>query len=787
MRLVGSVCLALFLAAQVSAQLDGELSGYIAQRRKVMDDPALPIAERETVALEVAATLDRAAWAASAPPARRAAWSEARDVLDGFSSREKGHPRTSLFAFQASVYLWAEGQSWARLAERDPSDLAAHARAASAFEGTVARIRPLVQAMESSDEPLAQNLRFRFARALADLASLDPERPEATAMREEALAVLRARPFNEVSLKGHASLLSAELLARSGQFAQAKVALSSADRSNPAPPIRERLAALVPIGIGLKEFAAVENEVDRAPIDAAEKNLLRLRLALGERASLPAGEKRTKIEAEAFRRVVDLQSTHPTEFRLALLDLARSVDEPSASRGPDAWSLLAEGASLLGQPDRAARLDVIAASKAEGRGDRATARTLRFRAGAVLFQAGRFARSDAILSQVVDDPGAGPLRPRAGMLRALARGRLLAANAGGSTRESYLTALVDQIRRFPDDPATGEARWLLGRARLESGERAEAEAMWNSVPRSHARWIDARLALAGLRRTDLEIRRLVDDATALAASRDAARSALASVASQSRDDSERADVILEEIRLELVPGVGDVKRALDEVERLRRLPLRLDQRGLADRLRVVALAACERFLDAEQAAQTVMASTDELLALARDLDRAAASAGTGRATHRISGVERIVADRLAGARDLAPAIEAEIRLRRARGRMLAGDFVGARGIVSGWNEPDVLLGGDLDVLAELADLFTQIGDFPRAIPGYRRIAQRAPAGSPRWFAARLGHAQALEAAKEPAAAQKIVEGSALLYPYLGGPAMKERFEGLRRKLERPLP
>ena len=165
----------LLAATSAVGQIDPELSGYVASRRKAMDDPSRPIAEREHVALEVAATLDRAAWAAESSEARRGAWSEARAILDGFSSRNPGHPRDVPFAFQATVYLWAEGQSWARQAAS--GDQNAHARATSALDGAIDRLRPIVASLEDSNTPLAQNARFRLARALLDRAAARPGAP----------------------------------------------------------------------------------------------------------------------------------------------------------------------------------------------------------------------------------------------------------------------------------------------------------------------------------------------------------------------------------------------------------------------------------------------------------------------------------------------------------------------------------------------------------------------------------------------------------------------------------
>ncbi len=320
------------------------------------------------------------------------------------------------------------------------------------------------------------------------------------------------------------------------------------------------------------------------------------------------------------------------------------------------------------------------------------------------------------------------------------------------------------MAHFPDDPASGEARWLLGRARLDDGRVGEAESLWNSVPRPHPRWLDARIALADLVRERLEERRIVDDAATLAPLRDKAREAISSLKSAARGEGERADVNLAEIRLDLSPGMGDPRRSLEEIDRLLRLPLDSAQRAEADRLRIVALGASERFLDAEQAAREIAAPPDGLIALARALDRVAAASDADRIALRIGGVERIAADRLADAKDLSARQVAEVRLRRARGRLLSGDLAGARALVAVWAEPVGAFGDDREALADLADLLTEAGDPAVAISAYRRLARLVPSGSPRWFASRLGHARALMAARQPEAARKIIEGTTLLPP-----------------------
>ena len=775
--ITSTICL--IAATSALGQVDSELAAYAASRRQAMDDPSRTIHDREGVALEVAATLDRAAWASGSPEVRRGAWSEARAVLDGFSSRNLDHPRAGPFAFQAAVYLWAEGQSWARQAES--GDAEAHARAASAFDGAIGRLRPIVAGLGDSVEPLAQNARFRLARALLDRARLDPDRLAAPTLRQEALKVVEAKPFTEPNLTGFAASLRAELLADAGRFDAARDALAESAKAAMPPSASERLAVLVPIAAGRKEFPSARAEIDASSLEPAEKARLRLRLSLAERATLEFGEERGRVEASAFQIATELKATSPAEFAGAVRELARAVDEPVSPLGPEAWALLAEGAAGLGQADRASRLDVIAAAKAEGRGDAASARRWRFRAAGLSFGAGRFARADALFSRIVADPEAGTLRPRAGMLRALARGRGAAAGEAGLTRASYLAALAEQIRDFPADPATGEARWLLGRARLEAGEKADAIAIWQSVPTTHARWLDAVLAVATVRREALEERRLVDLPETLRTLRDEARAAIEAARRDARDEPERTDLDLELIRLDLAPAVAEPRRALDAIDRLRSLPLDAGQRARNEAMRIVALAGTEKFLEAERASSDLALPADLTLALARDLDRWAAVSRDDRLARRIGGIERIVADRLAARQGLSPRDEAQARLRRARGRVLSGDFDGARAIVASWADPATDLVGDL---ADVADLLARVGDHPRALVAYRALGRAMPAGSPRWFAARLGHARELLAAGEGRAARQVVEGTALLHPDLGGPAMREEFAALRVRVDR---
>ena len=193
-----------------------------------------------------------------------------------------------------------------------------------------------------------------------------------------------------------------------------------------------------------------------------------------------------------------LRQRKTTETRLALAALARSGLDPDPRHEPQVWDTLAEASEVVGDAGRAATLEQRAARRAEDLGQPEAAAGFRLRGGGFLFQAGRYGEADALLTRVADDPKAGAVRAKAGMLRGLARGRALAAGAPGMTAAAYADALDRQIRDFPKDPATDEARWLLGTLARANGEPARAEALWRDIAPGSPRWLDAALAQAEL-------------------------------------------------------------------------------------------------------------------------------------------------------------------------------------------------------------------------------------------------------------------------------------------------
>ena len=282
-----------------------------------------------------------------------------------------------------------------------------------------------------------------------------------------------------------------------------------------------------------------------------------------------SGAARIEAEADAFRRARALRGSNRPEAREALSNLARTLDEPPPHADPEAWDLLADAALGLGDAPRASRLDVSGAERARTLGRPEEAARLLLRAGAILFQVGDYAGADALLGRAWDVPKAGPARPKAGLLRALARGRALADNQPGATRAGYLASLRDLIREYPDDPTTPEARWLLGEAEREDGRLAEAiAARWKAIPVGHARWLASRLAIAAENQRELDELRIGDDSTAL---RSNFRDAVAFLRESARQATAAADLTeldLASARLDLTPTVGRPELARSLCDRL---------------------------------------------------------------------------------------------------------------------------------------------------------------------------------------------------------------------------
>jgi hypothetical protein len=768
----------------VRVRADDELEKHLATLRSQVENKSLQVEQREQIAFEMAATLDRAAQAAATSPERRKLWTEAINLMDRFEAENPGRAQSHQFRFQAAVYIWARGRLWADQWELTPGDKEARGSAVENLEAAIARFRSLNGSLREADKVLSENVRFRLAQALVDRSRLDPEDSEERRSRLRDAALVLEKPIEEPALRGFASLLRADILGKLGDEKGAKSALATAEKATPPLTPEALLEAKVGIMTASRRFDQALKAIEDSTVGAPGKALLTVRLRLAERAWLAPGSARSEVEKALFEAARPLQGASSSEARLAFLELGRGVKEPDNAQDPEAWDVLAAAALVSGDLARASLLEAKAADRAEAMGKPEKAAAFRLRGGATLFRAEKFLEADAMLTRVADNRQAGDSRPKAGLLRIMARARALAAKQPGASQSAYAAALESQIRDFPKDPSASEARWLLGKVKLASSKPAEAQALWADIPRSDPRWLDARLAVAGLNQEALDTQRITNDRPLVRQRYTEARSFLNASYTECKSDAERVAINLAIVRLELTPEVGQAEEARRLCESIQRSASQADQRDRARRFHLVAAAELNHFLEAELEArdEIKLSHPAGLLEIARMLDLVASESSSSDLRVRRFGLfmRLLLARVLERQGELSKAEQGEARLRHTRALLYIGDEDRARAsITSEWGTPASL---DDRILKDMADTYVRLGAFDLAAEVQRLRSRRAATGSPSWFESRYGLALADYRAGKNREASKLIDATAILHPDLGGGELRDKFIHLRGRL-----
>ncbi len=674
--------------------------------------------------------------------------------------------------------------------ELNPAESRSRQQAVTTLDDAVTRLRA-ISAGEAGDV-LGDNLRFRLARALADRAELDPgDTAHRRAQVAEALDLL-GQPITEPGLKGFAALLKADLLRRVNRADEAMALIDEVVKSVPAPPEREILDVRIPVLTAQKKFDQAEADLKASHLDEPGKELGLFHVRLAELASLAAGADRFPVEQALFRQLKTLRDRKAPEFRLALAELARSGVDPDSKHEPEVWDILAEAHEVVGNAQQAGTLEERAALRALELGRSDAAARFRLRGGGFLFQAGKYLDADAMLTKVVGDPKSGNLRAKASMLRGLARGRALAAGLPGITPAAYAQALEEQVRDFPDDPATDEARWLLGSLARASGDTSRAEASWSAIPHGSSRWLDARLALADIKRAALEAHLATGDQHVLTEEYQRAERELSEVMRIARVESETIELSLALARLHLVPTVGHPQPAVALAQRIQRMNVTPLERYRARLYYTIAQCQIGRYVEAEREAQNHVSwaepsGREAFLDAVRLLDQSAASSEMDLPQRRFGMVLRLLIQPELRAAEADTENEkwtadqrAVLQLRLARALLFLGDDRGAQVALRGWAGPPQSAGDAL--LRDLADTYNRLEAYELAIDVERLRAKGLTTGSPSWFDARYGLALAYFHAGRQKEAAQLIDATAILHPELGGGTLQKKFIRLRQRL-----
>jgi hypothetical protein len=297
------------------------------------------------------------------------------------------------------------------------------------------------------------------------------------------------------------------------------------------------------------------------------------------------------------------------------------------------------------------------------------------------------------------------------------------------------------------------------------------------------RWLDARLDIARLNQEDLDTLLIGNDRPRVEARYEAARNFLIQNLEQASSDSAKVALELALARLDLTPLVGRPDEARQRCEQILHGASQPEQRDQARRLRLVALAETNHFLEAEREArdEATQALPAELRDIARLLDHIASESESDLRMRQFGLILGTLLNQVLERPDeLSEALAAELRLRLCRARLFRGDDIGARRLLSAWNgrPPE----DDDGFLKDLADTYFRFEAYPMAIDVERLRLKHLATGSLPWFEARYRLALAEYRAGKNKDALHLIDATAILHPDLGGGQLRDKFLRLRQRI-----
>ena len=488
-----------------------------------------------------------------------------------------------------------------------------------------------------------------------------------------------------------------------------------------------------------------------------------------------------------FAPISELRKGSSPETREAALELAQSQLNPDASHQPAVWDELAAAYAAAGDPATAGAKAAVAASRALALGLPDEAASYRLRAGGFLYQAGKFTEADALLSEVADNPGPTPLRAKAGMLRALARGRSVALGLPGASIARYTAALEHQIRDFRADPSTDEARWLLGTMAAAGADRERAERLWAGIDARSPHWLESRLAVLRLDLDQLELEQINPDRKRIAEIIARADKFASTSIDQARTESDKTALQLERARLALTPSAGAPEKARELCERVSRQPGDPDQQYRARLLHLVASVELGRYIEAEREAHSHPSwrATTELGVLfdaIRLLDQCASNAETDLRQRRFGLVLKLIIEPvLKSDENMTPLQRSELAIRETRALIFTGADRDARRSLAAWGDLDRFIQSDR-MLRDLGDTYKRLEIYSHVVDVERLRMKNNTSGSLRWFDARYALALAYFHTGKVKQSAQLIDSTAILHPELGGGTLHDKFIRLRQRL-----
>ncbi len=807
-------------------QLFSVAEGYCLKR---LADPQLLPAERALLTAELSRTFTEHALQHTGTE-QEELWQRAQSVVDELLARDPAIPRRELLSLQSVLVGAARGRALAWQAELAPHDGLLRERATAQLQIAIAGLRrteaELADRIRSAERispaaradgtltaaelrRLAREANFQSALTALDLARLLPAGVERTAALhdiDKRLAELARPPLDDTGW--HGRVLRIEVARLRGDLPQARLLAGSLLQSGaPRNSVERAVAEQARIELAnQRPDQALQHIADyRRGREVVSEELRCVQietLLMARQLAVARGD--TALAGDLLQEAQAIDAALVTGWRARSRMLLNAASE-SSKYGPELAALVRAGRSAweAGHLDDAADQFARAAERAdrEGRSDAATEFTLT-RASILL----RDGRHEAALD-AFRDASARASNPdqaaEADLLAAFCLGKLWEQQPTQARREAYAAALEDHRRRFADRPSAGEATWMLAAYEEHRQQWTRALALYRAVPGDHARGDAARVRIAAL--YEQVLARLHELGQPAGEWEARAIEELSGYVDRFPLPPARLEVSHAEIAVRLArlllnqrqPNYSDADALLDRIAGSWDIVLReADRDGAAPdavwssvkhagtQLRIVSLAGQRRIAEAQQVLDSAtQARPQELLAVLHGLVQVAEDIEPQR-QRALGSLQLAAARRLDTQRaELDPAARRMLDECRAQAFAAVGQIDDA---ITVYEELLQATPNNRELLRTTAELLLRSpskGALSRAKEAWRRLEAREKPGSPAWLEARYHVAASTLALGQIEECRKLVGVTRLLYPDLGNPELKQRYEELAAQLQ----
>ncbi len=668
---------------------------------------------------------------------------------------------------------------------------------------------------------LWMQLRFRLGLARltqARLATENADRAASLVAADEWLLPLATASMND-RLTGESQLVLAEVTRVRGDLDRAAKLLNAFEKSiaeDTSLELRERFVIEHLRGMLAKRqlteaasWLIEQRQTGVLKTDAANPSVTSAELAYWQiaielamwRVTVERGD--VKLTSELWDRVsaeVARLVRNDGGYWAARAQLDWQRESEVREYGRELASLVRQARSSFssGQTDAAIpRYDEALAAARKRPPDTATSNLLRELAdsrASLLFQAKRFDEAAAAFRELAE----APRHDRSAathLLWAFCLGKQFEQEPTDERRAEFLGTLRQLLERYGDQPESAEAAWLLGQMHERQQQFLEAIDVFASIPATHARYDEAWAGIA--RCHERQISRLRSENKPVADAESAAIkqllpavelriSNLKSQISNSKSEianlkseisNPQAELLVRFARLLLERQPADYKAADQWLEAV--LAQTKDRNWLkaAEQLRVVSLAGQRRIDEAEKLIGALEESgPDELLALLDGLAAIAARCDMG--TLRLVAELQLRASQSLSESPAKLTDAQRLRLWRTRAEAFAatGQPTKAVAVYQQLVEKSPRDAKLLRTAAELCESLSSTTGDQHAKTYWRRLEGVLKAGSSEWLDARWHVIRNCQRLGEKTEADKLLKVTKLLYPDLGSPAMRAKFE-----------